>query len=147
MGEKLVAFVFIVESCKGIISISIIHERFVDFFEKQSFVIANKNVSQRWAKRGTYSHAIYLPVHYIVKAEFNKRSSRLHQLNKNSTRKRRRSKFAIIESICSDFNNFCEFSEKAANVIGGEKGRWRKVKGSDLVSESKQIGNTVGKIK
>ena len=56
MGEKLIAFVFIDESCKGIISISIIHERFVDFFEKQSFVIANKNISKRWAKRGTYSH-------------------------------------------------------------------------------------------
>ena len=126
MEEKLIAFVFIVESCKGIISISIIHERFVDFFEKQSFVIADKNVSQRWTKRGTYSHGIYLPVHYIIKAEFNEGSSRLHQLNKNCPRKRRRSKLAIIQSICSDFNNLCEFSEKASNVIGAEKDRWTK---------------------
>ena len=63
MGEKLIAFVFVVESCKGIINISIIiHMRFVDSFEKQTFVIADKNVN----KRGTHSNAIYLPVHYTV---------------------------------------------------------------------------------
>ena len=47
MGEKLIAFVFIVESSKGIIKISIIHKRLVDSFKKQSFVIANKNISKR----------------------------------------------------------------------------------------------------
>ena len=149
MGEKLIAFVFVVESCKGIINVSIIHKRLVDSFEKQSFVIADKKVSKRWAKRKIHNKAIYLPVHYIIETKFNGRSSRFHQLNKNCTRKGRRSKFAIIQSISADFNGFCKWnvSKKAADVIRAEKGRWRKVKCSDLASKSKGIGNTVGRIK
>ena len=72
MGKKLIALVFIVKSCKDIINISIIHKRFVDSFEKQNFVIADKNISKRWAKRGTHTNAIYLPVHNIIDTEFNK---------------------------------------------------------------------------
>ena len=82
MREKLIAFVIIVESCKGIVNVSIIHKRFVDSFEKQSFVIADKKVGNRWAKRGTHSHAIHLPMHYIIENEFNREISSLHQLNK-----------------------------------------------------------------
>ena len=40
MGEKLIAFFFIVESCKGIVNESIIHKRFVESFEKRNFIIA-----------------------------------------------------------------------------------------------------------
>ena len=83
MGEKLVTFVFVVESCKSIIHISIILKRFVYSFEKQSFVRVNKIVGNRWAKRGTHSSVIYLPVHYIIGTEFNGGSSCLHQLHKN----------------------------------------------------------------
>ena len=39
MGEKLVAFVFVVKNCKSIIDVSIIHQSFVDSFEKQSFIM------------------------------------------------------------------------------------------------------------
>ena len=106
MGEKLIAFVFVVESCKGVIDVSIILKRFVDSFENQSFVISNKNVGKRWAKREIHSSTIYLPVHYIIETEFNGGSSRLHQLNKNCTRKRRRSKLAIIQSISTNFIGF-----------------------------------------
>ena len=125
MGEKLIAFVFVfvVESCKGVIDVSIIHEKFVDFFDKQSFVIANKNVGKRWAKRGPYGNAIYLPVHYIIETKFNGGSSRLHQLNKNCTRKGRRRKFAIIQSISADFNDFWKWnvSKKDADVMSRER--------------------------
>ena len=147
MGEKLITFVFVVESCKGMIDVSIMHKRFVDSFEKQSFVISDKNVGKRWAKRRTHSNAINLSVHYIIETEFNGGSSRLHQLNKNCTRKRRRSKFVIIQSISADFNGFREWniSKKAADVIGAKKDRWKKVKSSDLVSKSKGIGNTVSR--
>ena len=82
MEEKLIAFVFIVESCKGVINLSIIHKKFVNSFEKQSCVIAGKNVSKRWAKMETHSHAMYLMVHYIIESEFNEGSSRLYQLTK-----------------------------------------------------------------
>ena len=51
MEEKLITFVFVVESCKGIIDVSIIYKRFVDLFEKQSFIISDKNDGKRWAKR------------------------------------------------------------------------------------------------
>ena len=51
MGEKLITFVFVVENCKGIIDVSIIHKRFVDSFEMQSFEISDKDVCKRWAKR------------------------------------------------------------------------------------------------
>ena len=103
------------------IDVSIIHKRFVYFFEKQSFAIADKNVN----KRETHSHVIYLPVHYIIETEFKGGSSRLLQLNKNCTRKRRRSKLVIIESVSADFNGFCKrnVSKKAADVIGAEKDR------------------------
>ena len=50
MGEKLITFVFVVKNCKSINDISIIHQRFVDSFIKQSFVISHKNVGKRWAK-------------------------------------------------------------------------------------------------
>ena len=46
MGEKLIAFVFVVKNCKSIIDISIIHKRFVDSFEKQNLVISDKNVGK-----------------------------------------------------------------------------------------------------
>ena len=107
MGEKLIAFDFIVESSKGIINLSIVDKKFVDSFEKQNFVIADKNVSKRWAKRGTHSHAISLSMHYIIETEFIGGSSRLHELNKNCTGKRKRSKLAIIQSISADFHDFC----------------------------------------
>ena len=71
MGEKLITFVFVLESCKCIINVSITHKRFVDSFEKQSFVLADQNVSKRWAKRRTHSNAIYLPVHYSVLLKLN----------------------------------------------------------------------------
>ena len=149
MGEKLITFVFVVKNCKSIIDVSIIHKRFVDSFEKQGFVISDKNVGKRWAKRGTHSNAINLSVHYIVETEFNGGSSRLHQLHKNCTRKSRRSKLAIIQSISADFNGFCEWniSKKATDIIGAKKDRWRKVKSFDFASKSKGIGNTVGRIK
>ena len=44
MGEKLIAFVLVVKNCKSIIDVSIIYKMFVDSFEKQSFVISDKNV-------------------------------------------------------------------------------------------------------
>ena len=140
MGEKLIPFVVIVESCKAIINVSLMNKRFVDSFEKQSFVIADKNVSMRWAKRRIHSHAIYLPVYYIIETEFNGGSSCLHQLNKNCSRKRMRSKLAIIQSISVDFNGFSErnVSEKTADIIGAWKDRWRKGKGSDLVTKVKE---------
>ena len=127
----------------------IIHMWHIDSFEKQSFVIFDKNVGKTWAKRETHSNAIYLLVHYIIETEFNKESNRLHQLNKNCRRKRKQSKLTIIRSIRVDFNGFCEhnISEKAADVIGAEKDRWRKFKGLDLVNKSKGIRNTVGRIK
>ena len=149
MGEKLITFVFFIKSCKDIIDVSIIHRRFVDSFEKQSFVVSDKNVGKRWAKLGIDSNAIYLSVHYIIETEFNGGSSCLHQLNENCTRKSRWSKLALIQSISADFNNFCEWniSKKATDVIGAEKDRWRKVKSFDIVSKSRGIGNTVGRIK
>ena len=86
---------------------------------------------------------------YIDETEFNGESSRLHQLNKNCTRKRRHSKLAIMQSISADFNSFCEWniSKKAIDVIGAKKDRWRKVKSFGFVSKSKGIGNTVGRMK
>ena len=39
---------------------SIIHMRFVDSFEKQKFVISDKNVGKKWAKKRTHNSAIYL---------------------------------------------------------------------------------------
>ena len=88
-------------------------------------------------------------MHYIVETKFNGGSSRLHQLNKNCMRKRRRSKLAIIQSISADFNGFCEWniSKKATDVIGAKKDKQRKVKSFDFVSKSKGIGNIVGEIK
>ena len=76
-----------------------------------------------------------LSVHYIVETEFNGGSSRSHQLSKKCTRKRRRSKLAIIQSISADFNDFCEWniSKKATDVIGAKIERWRKVESSDFV--------------
>ena len=50
MGEKLITFVFVVENCKDIIDVSVIRKRVVDSLEKQSFVISDKNVGERWAK-------------------------------------------------------------------------------------------------
>ena len=120
MGEKLIAFVFVVESCKVIFNVSIIiHIRFVDSFKKQSFLIADKNVYKRRAKSGTHSNAIYLPAHYIIETEFNGGSSCLHQLNEICTRKGRRSNLAIISSINVDFNDLrkSNVSKKAADVI------------------------------
>ena len=101
------------------------------------------------ARDESHIHANYLPVHCIIETEFNEGSSRLHRLNKNCTKKRRPSKLAIIPSISADFNGFCQWnvSEKAADVIKAEKNSWRKVKDSDLVSESKGIGNTASRIK
>ena len=64
-GRKLITFVFVVESCKAIIDVSIIHKRFVDSFEKQSLVASDKHVGKRWARRRTHSNAINLSVHYI----------------------------------------------------------------------------------
>ena len=141
MGEKLTALVFIIKSCKGIINVLVIYERFVDSFEKLSFVIADKNVSKRGAKRGTHSHAIYLPVHYIIETEFNRGTSCLHQLLKNCTRKRRQGKLDIVQSISADFNSFCEqnVNEKAADVIGAEKDRWKKVKVFTLSAKIKKL--------
>ena len=93
-------------------------------------------------KGGTHSKTIYLPVHCIIETEFNEGSSRLHQLNKHCTRKRRGSKLAIVQSISADFKSFCEWnaSKKAVDVIGADKDRRRKVKSSDLVSKSKGTG-------
>ena len=65
MGEKLITFVFMIKNCKGIIDVSIIHKRFVDSFEKQSFIISDKNV-------GNHSNTINLSVHNIIKTEFNR---------------------------------------------------------------------------
>ena len=60
MRKKLITVVFVVKSCKDIIDVSIINQRFVESFEKQSFIISDKNVGKRWAKRSTHSNAINL---------------------------------------------------------------------------------------
>ena len=105
-------------------NVSTIHKRLVHV-EKQSFVTSVKSVIKSWAERGIHNHIIYLRVHYIIEIELNGGISRLHQLNKSCTRKRRRSSLAIIQSISADFNDFCKrnFSEKAADVIRAEKDR------------------------
>ena len=76
----------------------------------------------RDGQRGEPIARISLPVYYITEIEFNGESSRLHQLNKNCTRKKRRNELAFIQSISADFNGFCKrsVSEKAADVIGAE---------------------------
>ena len=117
MGKKLIAFVFIIEGSKSIIKESIINKRFVYSFEKQNCIIPGKMFAR--AKRGTHSYTIYLPVHNIIETEFNGASSRLHQLKKSRTRKRRQSKLAIIQRIGADINGFCKrnVSKKAADII------------------------------
>ena len=98
-------------------NVSTIHKRFVHSFEKQSFVMADKE---------THRITVYLPVQYIIiETEFNGGSSLLHQLNKSYTRKRRRSKLAIIQCISAYFIDFCKrnVDEKAGVVRRAEKER------------------------
>ena len=82
MSKKLVIF-FAVDDREGVIDLSAIHQGVTHSFEKFAFVIANKDDSECWAERRTHSHTIKSPVHDIIKTEFNRKCSHVHQFSKH----------------------------------------------------------------
>ena len=70
------------EDSKAVIGVLAIQE-LAHSFEKFAFIVANKDVSKCWAKRGIQGHTIKLPENNIVKIEVNCKCSHYYHSNKH----------------------------------------------------------------